>query len=335
MLKTINIKKFRYFYAKLIDMEKVFVVFNTACIGDILVTNTLVRNIKNYYPDSKVVFVCDSPYSAVARYQEGVDDVVTYDKKLIKSFSGFINFVKGFPYKKPFAAMVTYSNERNLLISRLIGAKHIISNHRCKLWNTNEKYRMGDYVHMKDIWGGLIEPLVGEHKNLPIKYCPPIVDSPVVNMVKELKNPVVLCTTSNFYKKDMGVNDCKKLIELMKEEGLTPVLTGAGKIAEKFSADLRKSGCFDFVDLVGCTSFPELANVLSICGKCITVDTGTLHFANALQVPVVGIFYAGCDDMWASDESLYPAKTLVGENVLPGEIMKAYRELTNEVCAVL
>ena len=316
-------------------MEKVFVIFNTACIGDMLVTNTLVQNLKSYYPESKVVFVCDTPYVDVAVYQDGVDEVFAFDKHKDKTLRGILKFVKAFPYKNPYAAFVTYANERNLFISRLLGAKHIISHNKSFIWHTKEPFKLKEYVHMKDKWGGMIEALVGEHKNLPIKYCPPIKDTAVVNMVKTLKNPVVLCTTSNFYKKDMGVNDCRELIELMNSEGLTPVLTGAGRVAETFSHNLRKAGCFDYVDLVGCTTFPELANILKICGKCITVDTGTLHFANALSVPVVGIFYAGCDEMWASDETLYPAKTLVGENVTPNDIMKTYKELMSETYSVL
>ena len=149
-------------------MEKVFLVFNTACIGDMLVTNTLVQNIKTYYPDSKVVFVCDSPFADVAKYQDGVDDVIVFDKKKDKSLKGILNFVKRFPYKKPFASFVTYANERNLLISRLLCAKHIISHNKCKIWNTKEKFELKEFVHMKDKWGGMIEPLVGEYKNLPI-----------------------------------------------------------------------------------------------------------------------------------------------------------------------
>ncbi len=307
--------------------EKIFLVFNTACIGDMLVTNVLVQNIKEYYPESKVVFICDKPYKDVALYQFGVDDVVIFDKKKSKSLAGILKFVWSFPYKKPFASFVTYANERNLLISRLLGAKHIVSHNKAFIWNTKEKYKLKEYVHMKDKWGSLIEPLVGEYKNLPIKYVAPEVNTPVVRMVKEIKNPVVLCTTSNFYKKDMAVSDCKELIGMLQEEGITPVLTGAGKVAEDFSRKLRKEGCFNYIDLIGCTTFPELATILKICGKCISVDTGTLHFANALQVPVVGIFYAGGDNMWASDETLYPAKTLVGQNIKPLDIVEAFKDL--------
>ena len=310
--------------------EKVFIIFNTTSIGDVLVTNTLVQNIKLYYPESRVIFVCNTPMCDVAKYQAGVSDVVTFDKKNQNSFKGILEFVKTFPYKKPFASFVTYSNERNLLIARLIGSKHIISHHKFPLWNTVEKYEIREYSHMKDKWGGLIEPLTNEHKNLPIKYIPPEVNNPLIQSIKELERPVVLSVTSNFSKKDMKVNDCAELIHLLKINGLTPVMTGAGEIARQFVIDLKKAGCIDFVDIVDCTSFVELANVLKICGSCISVDTGTMHFANALNVPVVGIFYTWGAHMWSPDTNLYPAKILEqNENnpVKPSDIINAYKEL--------
>lgn len=312
--------------------EKIFVIFNTTNIGDVLVTNTLAQNIKKYYPDSKIVFVCNTPMYDVAKYQDGIDDVVVFDKKNSNSLKGIFSFIKNFPYKKPFAAFVTYSNERNLFISRLIGAKHIISHHKFKLWNTNEKYKMQDYLHIKDKWGGMIEPLTNEHENLPIKYIPPEINNPLTQKIKNINKPVALSLTSNFFYKDMKVEDCIELINLLNAEGYTPIMTGAGSIAAKFVTEVKKSGCLEFIDLVNCTSFPELANILKICGSCISVDTGTLHLANALQVPVVGIFYAGESDKWGSDTSLYPAKILSGPigviaDIKPKEIIQAYKEI--------
>ena len=104
-------------YNNLCMDEKVFVIFNTTSIGDVLVTNTLVQNIKLYYPESKVVFVCNTPMYDVAKYQYGISDVITFDKTTQNTPMGILTFIKNFPYKRPFASFVTYSNERNLLIS--------------------------------------------------------------------------------------------------------------------------------------------------------------------------------------------------------------------------
>jgi len=306
--------------------KRVFVIFNTTSIGDVLVTNTLVQNIKYFYPDSYIVFVCNTPIYDVAKYQADVDDVITYDKKRDNNIAGYLHFVKNFPYKKPFASFVTYANERNLLFSRLIGAEHIISHNKFMLWNTKEKFKIKKYPHMKDQWGGMIEVLTGEHKNLPIKYNAPEINTPIIQKIKELNKPLPLSVTSNLAGKDMKVEDCAELINLINVEGYTPVMTGAGNIARKFTDDLKKNGCLDFIDIVDCTSILELANVLKVCGSCISVDTGTMHLANALQVPVVGIFYMGISYMWGSDKTLYPSIMLDGK-VSPQEIFNAYKEL--------
>lgn len=307
--------------------QKIFIIFNTTSIGDVLVTNTLVQNIKYYYPDSKVVFVCNTPIHDIAKYQDGVDDVVCFDKKTQNNLSGIIKFAVKFPYKKPYASFVTYSNDRNLLISRLIGAKHIISHHKFKLWNTKEKYEIQKYDTTKDLWGGMIEPLVGEHQNLPIRYNAPEIKNPLIQSISELKNPVLISPTSNLCKKDMKVEDCVKLINSLNDEGYTPIMVGAGAIAKNFADDVKKSGCLDFIDIVDCTSFIELANILKIVKNCISVDTGTLHFAYALGVPVIGIFYMGNAKTWAPDTSLYNSIILEGADVSVQDIMNAFKNL--------
>ncbi len=63
------------------NSEKCILVFNTACLGDVLLCNSLVQNIKMFYPESKVIFITDKTMKDAALYQEGVDDVVVFDKK--------------------------------------------------------------------------------------------------------------------------------------------------------------------------------------------------------------------------------------------------------------
>ena len=77
-------------------------------------------------------------------------------------------------------------------------------------------------------------------------------------------------------------------------------------------------------------TYTELANIMKYCKSCITVDTGTLHFANALNIPVVGIFYDGHTEQWGSDTTLYPAKIL-DKYHSPKEIYNTYKS----ICGVL
>ena len=93
-----------------------------------------------------------------------------------------------------------------------------------------------------------------------------------------------------------------------KETGLTegiPVLTGTGENTVKYAEDLRKAGC-EFVDLVNKTTILELGSVLQNCKALISVDTGTMHYAYALEVPTTAVFYETTTPKnWAPNPKLY------------------------------
>ncbi|QLA21674.1 glycosyltransferase family 9 protein [Desulfolutivibrio sulfoxidireducens] len=72
---------------------------------------------------------------------------------------------------------------------------------------------------------------------------------------------------------------------------LAPVLLGSGGergLARRYLAQSR----FPAVDLVGATSLPELAAVVSRVRVLVTNDTGTMHLAAGLGTPVLAFFLA-------------------------------------------
>lgn len=301
--------------------EKVFLIFNTTCIGDILINNALCQNIKHFYPDSKIVFIVNPLYRDVALYQKGVDDVVFFDRKKDNNLKSILKFLWNFPYKKPFASFVIYSNDRNLIFSKILGAKHIVSHSKniLRFLHSKENYKMQDYETMKNISASLIEPLIGKSAiDYPIVYDPQNIDTPIIRRIKSLvsENEVIgLCPFSNYVLKDMPLELSKELIEKLNSQNKKVVLLGAGQVAREYSKNLKKAGCIDFIDLVDCTSFRELAVILKTIKGLISVDTGTMHFANAVGCPVVAVFYIYTTErdvvkMWAPDEKLYRAITI-------------------------
>lgn len=301
------------------DEEKVFLIFNTNFIGDILVNNLLCQNIKIFYPNSKVVYIVQPQFVDVAKYQKDVDDVIALDKVNKGGFWAVMKFIKEFPYKKPFASLIVYESDRNMVISKLIGTKHLLvnTNRGLKFLLTKEKYNSKSYEQIKDTFAGLLEPLTGEIKtDIPIVYNPPLSESALykhLELLSKEKNLVLICPTSKRVEKDMKIKMALDLIKRIKDDNKIPLLTGAGCASKEFSKQLRLNGCFDFIDLVDLTDFVELANIIKLSKGVISVDTGTMHFANALQKPVVALFYDGYEKPWAPNETLYPAKTLSNE----------------------
>ncbi|QGY40863.1 glycosyltransferase family 9 protein [Pseudodesulfovibrio cashew] len=83
-----------------------------------------------------------------------------------------------------------------------------------------------------------------------------------------------------------------RLAELVWErDGLVPVLLGTKGEAHLGERFRERAGC-PSVDLMGGTSLTELAGVLGNCAALVTNDTGTMHLAAGLGVPLCAVFLA-------------------------------------------
>jgi len=76
-----------------------------------------------------------------------------------------------------------------------------------------------------------------------------------------------------------------------ERDGLVPVLLGTKGEAELGDRFLAEINC-PVVNLIGTTSLTELAAVLCLCNALITNDTGTMHLAAGLGVPLCAVFLA-------------------------------------------
>ena len=78
---------------------------------------------------------------------------------------------------------------------------------------------------------------------------------------------------------------------LYERDGLVPVLLGTASEAE-LAGRFAAGADFPFVECVGRTSLTELAAVLTRCRVLLTNDTGTMHLAAGLDVPLCAVFLA-------------------------------------------
>lgn len=274
---------------------KTFLVINLSYFGDVILTGSLCQNIKEEYPDSKIIFMVNKPFKEAAQYLDGVDDVISIDKRgKHKGLLGLFKIVSETPYKNIDAAFVIYGNARGVLISKLLGVKEIItSTHRIhKYFCTKSYVDYGEYVHTQDHNACYLKPLTGKDiKSLPVKYNIP---QQAVEFAQELLKDgdfVGICPVSKRAEKDIPLDDCKELISKINSLGKTLVITGTGGRCAEYVERLRESHCGDFVDLVNKTSISELAAVIQKCLKYISVDTGSMHLACAVGVDLICLFY--------------------------------------------
>ena len=294
--------------------EKIFLIINLSYFGDVVLTNSLCQNIKQNYPDSKIVFLVNKPFYEAAKYQECVDDVITVDKRgKHKGFWGLVKFVTECPYyKKIYATFILYGNDRGILLSYLLGSKYRISGSEniSKYLLTHKHKETDDFVHTQDINANFIKSLTGKTAQiLPIKYKTDIETDKLAQKLKnqfQNKDIIGLCCISKQKIKDMPVETAIKIIELANKDNKTVFYLGAGKECREFANNIKKSGCVNFVDLTDVTTIKQLADILKICKTVISVDTGTMHLACAVGTPVASVFY--CPEMikkWAPRDFMY------------------------------
>ena len=296
------------------NKEKIFLIVNLSFFGDILLTNALCQNIKKYFPNSKIVFLVDKKFEEAAKYQKDVDFVISIDKRRKhRSLLGLFRFVFNSPYKNKIdTAFVIYGNDRGIILSKLLGAKNIVSgpNWYIQFLINKKQYDDENYTHMQDLNGNFISQLTGKNGEiLPIKYEPVDDGSDILKEIKlicENNDVVCLCTTSKNKAKDMPVETAVELVKILNKNGKKVLFVGAGEVALDYSRKMKELGCVDYIDFVNKTSINQLGYLLKNSKSLISVDTGTLHLGCAVGVPSVAIFYL--TDMiskWAPIKSLY------------------------------
>lgn len=302
--------------------EKIFLIFNTSCFGDVLICNSLCQNIKRLYPNSKTVFIVNKPFFEAAKGQECVDEVIIYDKKgEHKGIKGFFKFIKDFKYKKPDVSIIAYKNTRNFWTAFFLKSKKIANG---KKFNLNIPSQTQVMNLLKNI---TTEKLM----DCPIKFrANPVIPKHLNDILSLDKKYISICTTTKNPPKDMPVKDCINLINKIKEKTEYEVIfTGAGKVSAQYAEKLKISGC-NFIDLVNKTSILELADILKLSKCLISVDTGTMHLGYAVNTPLIAIFYEDITlGRWAPNPKFYNS-ILIKENQTPEAIFQKLMEIIQD-----
>ena len=103
------------------------------------------------------------------------------------------------------------------------------------------------------------------------------------------------CASIRRISKTWGQNQFSELIVLLKNKlGLNPVLVGAMENQEYNSSITRltrqKDEGISIVDLSGKLDLKTLCSVIKQAGLFVGIDSGVMHLASCIDIPVVGLF---------------------------------------------
>src|SRR5574344_425419 len=274
-------------------MEKIFLVICTGYLGDVIITSKLIKDIHKNYPSSKILYICDEPYSSVAKNLPFVDEVFHYARKNELNLFTFAKFYLSFPYKNKIThTFIIHENKSSRkLLAKILGSKTITAweDFRYSEFNKNliekdKKYENIAYLNAnllsvitdKPTDDENIEFLINEDISYKIK-----------EKIKEVTQKEIITLNPNCLDKQKAwdTNEFLNLTAYVIKNGFMPVITGLTKDGTEFIDVLiqnKFSENVDYINMLDKTDFEELGAFCKLSKLVITVDTGTAHFASAV-----------------------------------------------------
>lgn len=291
-------------------MQEVNLVICTGYFGDLILSSKLTRDIKKSFPNSKLVFICDTPYESVAKNLPDVDEVVPYNRKKEMHPLYFLNFILKFSYKKNVKhAFIIHQNKksRNVLAS-LLGAKNIIAWEHYKNNTLYNKHLDEDSKYFKVAYvnANLLSLVTGETTDdTDIEFLvPEEAQQKVDSALKSYKYSclVGLNPQSLDPEKNWNVDEFIKFVKSLIKSGKTPVITGLSSDGTAYidaienDSEISQS---EYINMVDKTNFEALGALYKRCSSVVSVDTGSAHMACAVGTPTLVLFFKNIAVSWA------------------------------------
>lgn len=308
--------------------KKVFVIINSYFIGDILLVNPLIQNIKRLYENSVVVMVTSEALQDIAKYQKGVDDVVIWDRKgNDKGFIGMLKFLwRMRKYKNIYAVFPVYGMDRPSMLAKMLNPKYILAMLQKGLIKRFLKSQYPIKYHPESAQFNHISLLSGITKeklvNVPMIYNVPNVDTEY----RFEKPYTVFCPTSTRKTKEIPIEVVAEIIEKLDED---VVLIGKGETIKEYSKYLNTKHFSNLIDLSNKTNILEASYIIKNAKGMISADTGFMHMACAVKTPVATIFYETDTGAFKPDGTIYSAK-VIDQNQTADNIILKYNELLEQ-----
>jgi len=290
---------------------KTIALINLGYVGDVINASPLCIELKKAYPYSKLIFITMKPAQETAKCLPGVDEVLVYDRR--GEHKGFKKLVKlGLSIKKNHKidlAVILTDSLRSAFFTFIIGAKRRIGR-ACQgrsflLTNTIPftKEEKDMKIHVSEHYMRLLKPLnlYKPDYEFGFNYS----ESDKLYIEDALKNQgwtnqklIGLCPCARLEGKNWWPEDTAEFINLVSKNTDYKVVLVGDNSAKPFVEQIKNLECANFYDMSGKTNIHQLAALIACCEKFVSVDTGSMHLAFALNIPTVALFYYDCITKW-------------------------------------
>lgn len=274
-------------------------VLKLGALGDALMAGSMLREISKRWPGAKVHWIAGRPIAALIDCLDGVDEVIDVDDRAL---------LRGGPLPRAKALLDLWSKlvRRNcdvlinahadrrysLLLTPLILSSGKYIRGRCgagRRWPVPGRYHADEYLRML----GEGDDYANPRASLPhLRISASVVSQPLEEGTHS-RRLILLAPggARNVLRDDAlrrwPVGHYAALAELLSSVPAVKVLI-VGSASDSWTEEYFKR--LHCQSLIGHTSLPELAKLISSAAMVITHDSGPMHLAAAIGTPLIALF---------------------------------------------
>ena len=280
-----------------IDAERILLVLHGS-IGDVTRALPLVGLLRAGYPKAFIAWSVEPAAAPLLEGNPAIDEVILFDRRQWwKSFGGFLRQIR----RREFDLVLDLQRHlKSGLISRSSGASHRLGFHRADakecnwLFNNlfidrcgNDISKLDHYLKFADFLG---------LPNAPLRWDFTLSDVELIQVDRyllDIAGPfAVLFLATRWESKNWFADQIAACADLLRREHrLAVVLLGSANDRQLAAQTLAMANP-GVVDLTGRTSLREAIGVIARAKLAVGPDTGLMHIAAALNVPVISLWGA-------------------------------------------
>jgi heptosyltransferase-2 len=267
-------------------------VWQTAFLGDLILTTPLVHSIKNIYPNSELHLIAKPFGRDIFKNNPFLNKLIIFDKNKQST----LNLIKELRKEKYDIAISPHRSHRASYSIFLSGIKKRIGFDKAGfsfLYTDLVEHRF-DGTHEIDRNLKLLTKLEDYSENKLFRYPEIFLTKEEEDFYKrfslEKKNYILVAPGSKWATKRWTVEGFRNLIQYLQNRNEVVVLFGGNEDIEYTNEILEDISSKNIINLVGKTNLRESFSIVKNAKLLVSNDSAPVHMAVAFNTPVVDIY---------------------------------------------
>lgn len=262
------------------EFKKILII-RLSSLGDVLLSTPFVRSIKNTYPDLEIHFLTKSNYADILRHNHYISKIFIFEKKQISN-----SLVSELSDERYDLIIDLQNNPRSSLLRKKL---KVTSVKFCK--RNLDKFLLVKFKINR----------MTQAPQIPVRYAETLpeitLDSDGLDLFtdkkisfdfQEAKKYIGLCPGAKHYTKRWPKEYFIKLGNILNKSGFD-ILVFGGKDDKQLCIDIAGQ-IENAIDLSNDDNILQTASDMKICSAVICNDSGLMHAACAVKIPVLTLF---------------------------------------------